>query len=139
MTGGTEPYTYSWSNGSTDADQNGLAAGSYTVTVTDANGCSASMTIEITEPSDLVMPTGYTPNNDGANDAFVVQGLDAYPANTFVVLNRWGNVVYDRLNYTNDWRGENTAGEQLPNGTYFIILNVNDGERVLQGYVDLRR
>ncbi len=139
VTGGTEPYTYSWSNGSTDADQNGLAAGSYTVTVTDANGCSASMTIEITEPSDLVMPTGYTPNNDGANDAFVVQGLDAYPANTFVVLNRWGNVVYDRLNYTNDWRGENTAGEQLPNGTYFIILNVNDGERVLQGYVDLRR
>ena len=70
-----------------------------------------------------------------------VQDLTAYPypANTFVVLNRWGNVVYDRLNYTNDWRGENTAGEQLPNGTYFIILNVNDGERVLQGYVDLRR
>jgi len=139
VSGGTEPYVYSWSNGSSASELNGLTAGTYAVTVTDANGCTRSLDFELTQPSDLVMPTGFTPNGDGANDAFLIQGLDIYPSNTFVVLNRWGNVVYDRLNYRNDWLGENSEGEQLPNGTYFVILNVNGGQHVLQGYVDLRR
>lgn len=139
VSGGNGPYVFTWSNGSTADALGGVAAGTYTVTVTDANGCTSSLVIELTEPFDLVMPTGFTPNSDGANDAFVIRGLDAFPGNTFAVLNRWGNVVYDRLNYKNDWMGENTEGEQLPNGTYFAILNVNDGQHVLQGYVDLRR
>ncbi|MBK8847546.1 MAG: SprB repeat-containing protein [Bacteroidetes bacterium] len=40
--GGTAPYTYVWSNGSTDASVSGLGAGIYTATVTDANGCTAT-------------------------------------------------------------------------------------------------
>lgn len=139
VTGGTPPYSYAWSNGSTASVQSGLAAGEYSVTVIDANGCTANMLIILTQPEDLVMPTGFTPNGDGANDTFFIRGLDAYPANTLVILNRWGNVVYDRLNYRNDWTGENTQAQQLPNGTYFAILSVNDGQRTLQGYVDLRR
>ena len=139
VTGGTAPYTYLWSNGSQEDHLYNAVAGSYSVTVTDANGCTMSRTIELTEPSDLVLPTGYTPNGDGHNDAFIIQGLESYPHNTLVVLNRWGNVVYDRLNYSNDWVGENGHGQQLPDGTYFVILNVNDGQRTLQTYVDLRR
>jgi len=139
VSGGTAPYTYSWSTGSTSSNLSGLPAGLYTLEVTDANGCAASMIIRVTQPDDLIMPTGFSPNGDGANDNFFIRGLDAYPANTFVVLNRWGNVVYDRLNYRNDWNGENIQGQQLPNGTYFVILTVNKGTRTLQGYVDLRR
>ena len=40
--GGTSPYVYSWSNGQTNAIATGLTAGDYTVTVTDANGCTAT-------------------------------------------------------------------------------------------------
>ncbi len=139
VSGGAPPYTIAWSNGSNSTNLYNLSAGSYTVTITDANGCVTVRTIILTEPQDLDLPTGYTPNGDGSNDYFVVHGLDAYPNNQFTVLNRWGNTVYDRLNYTNDWQGENTQGEQLPNGTYFVILTINKGERTLQGYVDLRR
>ncbi|MCB0754336.1 MAG: gliding motility-associated C-terminal domain-containing protein, partial [Flavobacteriales bacterium] len=41
---GTEPYTYEWSNGETTAEITGLEEGTYTVTVTDANGCTATCT-----------------------------------------------------------------------------------------------
>jgi gliding motility-associated-like protein len=139
VSGGTAPYSYSWSNGSTATRLYSQPAGTYTLEVTDANGCTASIIVVLTQPDDLIMPTGYSPNGDGANDTFFIRGLDAYPSNTFVVLNRWGNVVYDRLNYRNDWNGENIQGQMLPNGTYFVILTVNDGARTLQGYVDLRR
>jgi|GEM_PF-6272404 hypothetical protein len=59
--GGTGPYSYAWSNGAITATQSGLPPGPYTVTVTDANGCTAKGSITITQPAPvnitLVVPT----------------------------------------------------------------------------------
>jgi len=87
----------------------------------------------------LEMPNAFSPNGDGDNDSFVVHGIEAWPKNLFTVVNRWGSRVYELPNYKNQWEGDNSQGEQLPNGTYFVILTLNDGQRTLQGYVDLRR
>ncbi|MDP5199884.1 MBG domain-containing protein [Flavobacterium sp. DG2-3] len=55
VTGGTAPYSYSWSpSGGNAATATGLIAGSYTVTVTDGNSCSASATVEIVQPANPV-------------------------------------------------------------------------------------
>lgn len=54
-TGGTAPYGYNWSDGSTDEDRAGLAPGIYTVTVTDAHGCTATGSTAIIEPLALVL------------------------------------------------------------------------------------
>ncbi|MEQ8910594.1 MAG: lamin tail domain-containing protein, partial [Vicingaceae bacterium] len=56
-TGGTAPYTYAWSNGATTASITGVASGTYTVTITDNNGCSDTDNSTITEPTALVAAT----------------------------------------------------------------------------------
>ncbi len=55
VSGGTTPYTYAWSNGSTSASQSGLSAGNYSLLVTDANGCTISDTLMVDEPNELII------------------------------------------------------------------------------------
>jgi hypothetical protein len=80
VTGGFAPYGYSWSNGASTQDLSGLAAGSYTVTVTDANGCIANDGASVSEPAPIVLSTSVTNEstpgaNDGAIDLTVSGGL----------------------------------------------------------------
>ncbi len=138
--GGTPPYNYQWSNGSTAPNQYNLTAGTYSLTLTDQNGCNVYKSILLNEPYKLEMPSGFSPNEDNSNDFFVVRGIEAYPENELLIFNRWGNLVYQESNYENEWKGENNSGEELPESTYFAILKVFGKEEItLQGYVDLRR
>jgi gliding motility-associated-like protein len=90
---------------------------------------------------ELELPTGFTPNSDTYNDDYDIHGIENYPLNTFIVFNRWGNEVYKKDNYHNhDWKGDNNSGNPLPDGTYYVILVINDGtDKSLNTYVDLRR
>ncbi|MFN4257627.1 MAG: SprB repeat-containing protein, partial [Saprospiraceae bacterium] len=65
VSGGTPGYTYLWSNGSTSATPGGLTAGTYNVTVTDANGCTTTNTITVTEPTPLTSTTAVTSDYNG--------------------------------------------------------------------------
>ncbi|MEP7170257.1 MAG: hypothetical protein ABI855_12870, partial [Bacteroidota bacterium] len=51
VNGGTTPYTYNWNNGATTQNISNIASGTYTVTITDANGCTANQTQSISQPS----------------------------------------------------------------------------------------
>nr|WP_289048069.1 PKD domain-containing protein [Carboxylicivirga marina] len=69
VTGGTEPYDYSWSNGAATKDINALTEGDYTVMITDANGCSVEETYTVTTSSTLsVVMDNYDVNCAGQCD-----------------------------------------------------------------------
>lgn len=81
-TGGTGAYTYSWSNGATTATASNLAAGSYSVVITDANGCQITRTFTITQPA-LLVPTTSAVNatcgaSNGSVSVSVTGGTGAY-------------------------------------------------------------
>ncbi|RVT70600.1 adhesin, partial [Flavobacterium sufflavum] len=62
-TGGTGPYTFNWGGGITTEDRTGLAAGSYSVTITDANGCTGTVSgITLTQPAAAVSGTTVVTN-----------------------------------------------------------------------------
>lgn len=76
----------------------------------------------------IVIPNVITPNNDGYNDAFIVKGLDFYPGSSLSILDRNGKLVFQSLDYKNDWKAEN-----LEDGTYFYSLRINDKNKTEKG------
>ncbi|MFN5333023.1 MAG: gliding motility-associated C-terminal domain-containing protein, partial [Bacteroidota bacterium] len=69
------------------------------------------------------IPNTITPNGEGVNETFEIPGLGRFISNELVIINRWGDQVYQRKNYQNDW-----AAEGLSSGTYFYILKATDEE-----------
>jgi gliding motility-associated-like protein len=92
---------------------------------------------------DISIPEGFSPNGDGLNETFIIEGLDAYPGNTIYIFNRWGNKVFSASPYHNDWDGTSdsdrfTGRGALPVGTYFYVLELKDGQK-RSGFVYLTR
>ena len=76
----------------------------------------------------IVIAGGFSPNNDGMNDKWII----IRPFGTTIrvkVFNRWGNLVYENDNYKNDWDGRgqgNFMGQFLPEGAYFYMVDAID-------------
>ncbi|HLF45877.1 MAG TPA: T9SS type B sorting domain-containing protein, partial [Chitinophagaceae bacterium] len=83
VSGGTAPYTYLWSNGATTEDVTGLVTGNYTVTVTDANGCTQNVSISVGQDMNTITITPTIINtictaNSGSIDLVVTGGNAPY-------------------------------------------------------------
>ena len=83
-------------------------------------------------------PVGFSPNGDGDNDTWVVDGLWSYPLNKVTIFNRWGKTVFEAEDYQSDWDGR-WNGDALPEGTYYYVLDPGDGTAPLKGYIMLFR
>ena len=79
-----------------------------------------------------------TPNGDGKNDTWIVDGIAAYPNARVAVYNRWGEEVFAKSGgYKNDWKGtfKNNA-QTLPTGPYFFVIDLeNDGTSDEMGWI----
>jgi gliding motility-associated-like protein len=82
------------------------------------------------------IPNGFSPNGDGINDTFVViRGIKSkYPNNKSSIYNRWGTEIYSQVGYDNSW-----DAKDLPDGTYWYVLDLGDGSEVKKGFVTVMR
>jgi gliding motility-associated-like protein len=112
--GGTSPYNYTWSNGTHNGTATGLASGTYTVTVTDSHGCSATNSVVINQPPQLLTTISSTSNvscNGAANGSATVSASGGVPAYSY----NWSNGL------------QTTTINNLPAGTYTVTVTDNNG------------
>lgn len=139
ITGNNYNWTLSTDPAFTGSTYNVTTAGygTYSVLITDPNGCTGTDQVDVTELCGLVIPNIFTPGNgDNLNDYFQIGNIESNPNTKVVIVNRWGNEVYSTDNYnntTNRW-----DGADLPDGTYFYVVVTQLGEE-FKGTVKLLR
>ncbi|MDP5202286.1 HYR domain-containing protein [Flavobacterium sp. DG2-3] len=123
----------------------------YKVIFTNEDGCQAEDFITIT-----VIPTakdetkyGFSPNGDGINDFWEIDGITDYPENEVLIYSRWGDLVFQTKGYdnaTNVFSGianksRNLGASQLPEGTYFFEIRTEQPNhfKKTKGYLVLKR
>ena len=137
VSGGLEPYVFAPSapaaffvNAITNSVF-GTAGGTYDMTVTDA--CNQSgvvpfiLTVCDTEEPNILLINA----DEYDNESFIIKGLESFPNSQLRIYNRWGGLMYESLNYSNDnpWNGTD-----VEDGVYFWIFNRSDGIS-REGYV----
>jgi gliding motility-associated-like protein/uncharacterized repeat protein (TIGR01451 family) len=124
----------------------GIAPGE--IVVTD----SSTVIVEV-EQCEMVIPTGFSPNDDGIQDTWRIKCLEKYPEARIEIFNRWGNRVFEKESFGNTdihgtadawWDGYSTnkrtfGSGKLPTGTYYYILYLHEGQEPLNGFIFLNR
>jgi hypothetical protein len=110
--GGTQPFTYAWSNGATSQNLTGITAGSYTVTITDANGCKNINTTSVTD-------------NSSVNVTFNSQNPTSGNSNGSIAANPTGGATP----YSYNWSTGSTSASitNLAAGTYTVTITDQTG------------
>jgi gliding motility-associated-like protein len=110
--------------GNTSADENPShtysGEGIYNVllTVANYNNTCFDTTMKQVQVVDIVIPNVFTPNSDGKNDYFHIVNIEKVTDSHLMIFNRWGNLIFEKDGYQNDWDGRNA-----PDGVYYFILN----------------
>ena len=117
----------------------------YTVAVMDENGCMATdeVTISVRRINTVVIPNAFSPNGDGVNDVFIIDGFNIIQVDV-QIYNRWGNPVYHSVisdSGSEGWNGEHDGRDaELGVYVYRASITFEDGEvRTLKGNVTLVR
>jgi gliding motility-associated-like protein len=112
----------------------------WTIYVTDKEECSNSDNITVTFLLKGRCYTAFSPNDDGKNDRFVIEGADQIKNNTLIVFDKNGKVVYKRNNYGADgnyWDGKH-KGKPLPDGIYNYVF-LGDDFKTVKNFLVIKR
>lgn len=115
-------YQWSGAASSTEATLTPTTTGTYSLTLTDANGCTATDSVSLVLITCFgEIPNVITPNGDGFNDRVSLPGT-SYNDFLLRVYNRWGQQVFSTNNQARGWGGEFEGGGRVPGGDYIIRM-----------------
>ena len=138
--GGTAPYTYSWSNGSTENSINlSLSPGNYSVVIMDNNACTEDTSFVIATISADCIPNVFTPNGDNINDAWNLENTFLFSDSEIKVYGRYGRLLFQSVGYTIPWDGKNENGNDVTEGVYFYHINIGHDFDAIKGSVTIIR
>ena len=126
-----EGVTGTWNPATVNTSQVGIIT--YTFTP-DVSFCADVTTMNINVIG-CEIPKGISPNNDTYNDVWDLSGYDVSKVEIF---NRYGSKVYSKSNYSNEWYGQSDSGNELPDGTYYYVIEFN-GLPAKTGWVYINR
>ncbi|MFH0896148.1 MAG: gliding motility-associated C-terminal domain-containing protein [Bacteroidota bacterium] len=119
----------------------------YYIVVQNKDGCrdKDSITLYVILSLECVLNiyNGITPNGDGNNDVWWIDGIQSFPDNKVLIFNRWGDEVWSGKGYDNKnvvWKGL-YKGKHLPDGTYYYVIDLfwNDKKKTYTGWVEVTR
>ncbi|MEJ7646085.1 MAG: gliding motility-associated C-terminal domain-containing protein [Chryseolinea sp.] len=122
-----------------------LPVGYYRAEFISSEGCTNSAEVEI--GTDILSYNLVSANGDNSNDTWIIDCIDNFPGNNVKVFNRSGVKVYEADGYNNldvifsgiGERGVYALGNDVPDGTYFYIIDKRDGSKPITGYLELVR
>ncbi|NEN25458.1 T9SS type B sorting domain-containing protein [Cryomorpha ignava] len=126
-------WLWEFGNGNIDMNQNTNygydQSGTFPVTLTiqDELGCEDKTVQVVTVRNAFKIPDGFSPNGDGVNDVFEIQGLDGISGAGIQIFNRWGAVVFESNSYV---PGQFWDGKDNTDGTYFYVLKMPNAKAV---------
>ena len=123
--GGSGNYTYSYNDGPETIENTFyiLETGTYSVTVTDENGCSITQEIFM-EFIDIDIPKFFTPDGDGLNDTWAPDNITQYPNIFIKIFDRCGRSLFFFNGNQDSWDGQYQL-QDLPTGDYWYIIRLN--------------
>jgi len=131
VVGSTNPFTYSWTDANGNVAANTLnfqklKPDKYQLWVKDKYGCEVkSEVIDLTKVEDRVLqvPNSISPNGDGVNDTWKINGAENHPEAEFSVFNRLGNRLFYSKGYAKEFNGTYN-GKPLPAGVYYFVIDM---------------
>lgn len=141
---GTDTKTLTITNVSVSMNSNLYRATVTSLDTEHACKVSASNQAKLNVFINIKVPNGFSPNNDGINDTFVIDDLKHFSKYILRIYNRNGGLVYTGIANTPPWNGipnETILGKGVvASGVYFYVLDVNEeGYKPLQGYIHVRK
>ena len=107
----------------------------FSVTITNTDGCTTTESFVVDNIA-CTIQKGISADGDGLNDNFDLLGFDV---KKLTIFNRYGMKVYSKTNYTNQWMGQTDKGDELPDATYYYVIEFNTSSESKTGWIYLNR
>ena len=134
ISGGNGFLSFLWNDGAIENPREYVQEGTYSIMIRDSKNCILELgDIEVTEEMDCFeIPNTITPNSDGKNETWNLD-FSSYNNLNLEIYSRWGRLVWSSSELIIHWGGIDMTGKALPSGTYYYILNLDNGNKSQTG------